>query len=176
MDTQNKTQTTTNKNRAAIIAAALGAALCLVLAPLLTPQADASLSNGHMCIMAKSTTDPEIEGMAGNCKPEASVPEAPAERPVSIDWSQTYFVPSAEEPGLWEARVFIRTTRDTPVGYYTAGKLVVTDNNPSGHAVPWTIRFSQFEADPVFEVCLLDPATGARSQCERVDISNYLDA
>lgn len=83
MDTHTKTQTPSKKNRAAIIAAALGAALCLALAPLLTPQADASLSNGHMCIMAKSTTDPEIEGMAGNCD-SMTTPEEPEYVPVAF--------------------------------------------------------------------------------------------
>lgn len=69
MDALLKTQTNRKKSRAAIIAAAIGAAICIALSPLLTPQADASLSNGHLCITAKSTNDPEIKSMAGNCKP-----------------------------------------------------------------------------------------------------------
>lgn len=74
MDALLKTQTTSKKSRAAIIAAAIGAAVCLALAPLATPQADASLANGGFCIGATYDSDPAIKGMAGNCKPQATAP------------------------------------------------------------------------------------------------------
>lgn len=79
MDTHTKTQTPSKKNRPAIIAAALGAALCLIVVPLLTPQADASLSNGGFCIRASYDSDPEIEGKAGakNCGEAPTTPSVP---------------------------------------------------------------------------------------------------
>ena len=71
MDT--KTQTPSKKNRPAIIAAALGAALCLAVAPLLTPQADATMSNGGFLVRSVDT--------AGNEAVVGMTPEAGATTP-----------------------------------------------------------------------------------------------
>ncbi len=91
MDTQNKTQTPSKKNRPAIIAAALGAALCLALAPLLTPQADASLDSGGFCIVAKFKGE-EISGVAGDQRCVAPREEESAEEHETIDEQTTYLV------------------------------------------------------------------------------------
>ena len=91
MDTQLSTQTPTKKNRAAIIAAALGAAVCLALAPLLTPQADASLSNSGFCVVAKYKGE-DFKGMAGAPKCTAPKEEEPAEEHETVDEKTTLLV------------------------------------------------------------------------------------
>lgn len=79
------------KNKPALIAACIGAALCLVLAPLLTPQADALLSNGGFCVVAKYKGE-DFKGMAGAPKCTAPKEEEPAEEHETVDEKATFLV------------------------------------------------------------------------------------
>ena len=159
MDALLNTKTTSKKSRGAIIAAAIGAAICIAVAPLLTPQADASLSNGNMCITASYDADPEFKGMAGNCKPEARLP-------IALDQDQTYI-------SGWDLYVYLNTDSSSDVALVKDGERVMTSRSSATLPALIELRVNGFDpfTPATYEACYLDADTDELTGCVDLKLS-----
>ncbi|GEB96448.1 hypothetical protein [Microbacterium lacticum] len=164
-----QTQQNRKKNRPALIAVvAFAAALGVVALPLLTPQADAALSNGGFCIGSTYDSHPEIKGVAGgeHCGAPSTTPTAEPEL-------MTKYYSEAIQIFIWSADFLKRDTRVSITRIIDGKRTVVYDQgstviNEPGirmdyHFDDWT-SFEQptpvSQYAPTYEIVVAVPGVG----------------
>lgn len=178
---QTKEQVLATKDRsrfrltlALIILGALAFSIVAGWLGLVKPVAAADLSNGAFCITAKSDNDPEIKGMAGNCKPEA--PTAPVEVPdIAISKEYSTITPVETEPGLADVRLFVNAQPDRYLSFWVDGSYIGNSPTASGRgAMPITVRANYLEGIyPAVEVCYApNPSAQSRKDCVDLDVAS----
>jgi hypothetical protein len=156
---------------ALIILGALAFSIVAGWVGLVKPVAAADLSNGGFCIPAHSTADPEVKGMAGNCKPQPVAPEPERER-VGIDLRHTNTpVMVMEQPWLFDWWILLRGEPDIDLVGYFDGELRYQSSTADGqNPAPITIRLDpEADTSQVWTFCYREYNTTVDLDCDDLD-------